>query len=150
VIGVRELELADLPDVTELARIMHGEAPNYRDFPFDELRLQDWFGLFLKEKNWLCILAVDEQHGPIGMLAVAMLPMIFCYEQQIDDVAFFVHPDWRGTTAAIRMIRYLETWAKANGAAQIRIGLTTGTNEAQSIRFLERFGFHRTGSLMSR
>lgn len=149
-IGVRPLEAADIPDVVELARLMHAEAPHYRDYPFEPDRLNDWFNLFLGNPDWLLILAVDEDHGPVGMLAVAALPMIFCYERTVDDVAFFVHPDWRGSSAAVRMIRYLDAWAKGQGAKAIRIGITTGTNNEAGARFLERFGFARTGLLMTR
>ena len=149
-IGVRELELADRDEVVDLARLMHAEAPNYARFPFEEKRLDEWISLFLQNPDWLCILAVDEDHGPIGMLAVASLPLIFSYERSVDDVAFFVHPSWRGTSAAIRMLRYLDAWVKSQGAALVRIGLTTGTNEGQARRFLERFGYQQTGLLMTR
>lgn len=129
---------------------MHGEAPNYRAFPFADDRIWQWAELFLTDPNWLCILAVDEDCGPIGMFAVAAAPMIFSHELTVDDLVFYVHPQWRGTTAAVRMLRYLEAWVAGKGARQIRVGVTTGINLDQTKRFLQRFGFVETGVLLTR
>lgn len=149
-IGVRPLEATDLPAVLELARSMHDEAPHYRDFPFVDERFHQWAELFLSNPDWLCVLAIDENTGPVGMFALGAVPMIFGNEISVDDLVFYVHPAWRGTTAAIRMMRYLEAWAAGKGARQIRIGITTGINLEQTKRFLERFGFVQTGVLMTR
>lgn len=149
-IGTCEYQQEDGPAVLALARLMQQEAPQYRNYPFEVERFDEWASLFLTNDDWLCVLAVDEEAGPIGMLAVGCVPMIFCSERTVDDVVFFVHPDWRGTTAALRMLRHMEPWAKARGATAIRMGVTTGTNPAQTIRFLDRFGYKLTGWLLTK
>jgi GNAT superfamily N-acetyltransferase len=147
-ITVREIEPADLGGALYLGRMMQAEAPAYRDYPFEDQRFSAWFALCLESPDWLGLVAVDEECGVIGFLAMGVMPMIFCSATTADDLAFFVHPEWRGTTAAIRLIRTMEAWAKAKGALQIRMGLTTGTNTNQAQRFLERFAYKLEGRVM--
>lgn len=147
-ITVREVEPADLAGACHLGRMMQAEAPAYRDFPFEDARFSAWFALCLESPDWLGLVAVDESAGIVGFLAMGAMPMIFCSAVTVDDLAFFVHPQWRGTTAAVRLIRAMEAWAKAKGAAQIRMGLTTGTNPDAAQKFLERFSYSLEGRVM--
>jgi GNAT superfamily N-acetyltransferase len=148
VITVREIEPLDLHQTLDLGRLMQAEAPAYRDYPFEDERFSAWFALCLENPDWLGLVAVDDLCGVIGFLAMGCAPMIFCSARTADDLAFFVHPKWRGTTAAVRLIRSMEAWAQAKGVAQIRMGLTTGTNTESARKFLERFGYQLEGLVL--
>lgn len=149
-IGVREIVADDTATVIALARAMQAEAPQYRDFSFEEEKVLEWISLCVTSDDWLGLLAVDEEAGAVGMLAVGCVPMLFSSQRTVDDIVLYVHPAWRGTTAAVRMVRHMEAWAKARGGVAIRIGITTGTNNEAAARFLERFGYERTGLLMTK
>ncbi|MCE2841210.1 MAG: GNAT family N-acetyltransferase [Novosphingobium sp.] len=147
-ITVREIEPGDLPGALYLGQLMQAEAPAYQEYPFEDERFEAWFTLCLDNPDWLGLVAVDDVAGIIGFLAMGSAPMIFCSARTADDLAFFVHPQWRGTTAAVRLIRYMEAWAEAKGTVQIRMGLTTGTNTDPARRFLERFGYQLEGLVL--
>lgn len=145
---VREIEPADLPAALYLGRLMQAEAPAYQEYPFEDERFSAWFTLCLDNPDWLGLVAVDDVAGIIGFLAMGCAPMIFCSARTADDLAFYVHPEWRGSLAAVKLIRTMEAWASAKGAVQIRMGLTTGTNTAPAKRFLERFGYAQEGLVL--
>lgn len=147
-ITVREIEPRDLAGAGYLGRLMQAEAPAYREYPFEDERFAAWFDLCLNNPDWLGLVAVDDVAGIIGFLAMGCAPMIFCSARTADDLAFFVHPEWRGTLAAVKLLRHMEAWASAKGAVQIRMGLTTGTNTDPAKRFLERFGYQLEGLVL--
>ena len=131
-----------------MARAMHSESPTYAPHPFDEDVFLQWVGLCRDNDDWLCLIAWNEL-DPVGFVAIGAVPMLFSHERSVDDLGFFVMPKWRGTTAAIRLYRSMEPWAKSKGAV-IRMGITTGTNQDQAARFFKRFGFEQTGILLTK
>lgn len=149
---LEEFRPEDLDELVELCRAMWHEAPRYRDHPFRPSKIGQWGQLFLTNEDWLCVIARKEVEGklvPVGFVAAGAVEMLFCELKTVDDLGFFVLPEWRGTTAAVRLLRYLEAWGKAKGV-EIRMGVTTGTNQAQVGKFLARFGYEATGELYTK
>lgn len=147
-ITVRELTPERVGDLVELARAMHGESPVYRDYRFERDKLEGWAKLCLESEDWLCLIALDDGE-PIGFIAVGSVDMLFSTERTVDDLGLFVLPRWRGTTAAVRLLRSMEGWASGRGRV-IRLGVTTGTNDAQATKFFQRFGYRQTGVMLSK
>lgn len=146
----RLIQEADFDSVVGLAAEMHAEAPTYRDFAFDPDRVRSLCQLCLDANEWICVVVEDDDGLLIGFTAAGVVPTLFGHELVAEDLAFYVHPSRRGTTAAVRMLRMIETWAKALGAKAIRMGITTGTNPAQTAKFLSRFGYVETGWLYTK
>lgn len=146
----RILERQDVPAIVALARVMHAEAPFYQDLIYDEQKVEALCGLCLDEDAWFCLVAQEEEGSIIGFLAAVATPTLFGPDLTVEDLAFYVLPDWRGTTAAVRMLRMLESWSTAIGAKRIRMGITTGTNPGQTARFLNRFDYVETGWLYTK
>lgn len=147
-IEVASLEPGDEMIVAAMARNMHAESPVYSQWPFDKDSLMGWIDLCRENEDWLCLIAWDNGL-PIGFLAVGAVPMLFNRLKTIDDLALYVVPERRGSTAALRMLRMMEPWAAQRGVA-IRMGVTTGTNQQQAVRFLERLGYRQTGVLLTK
>lgn len=148
-IEVRELAAGEEQAVLHLARMMHQESPVYSPHPFEHDVLLGWIAMCRDNEDWLCLIAWDDGE-PIGFIAVGCVPMLFSTARTVDDLGLFVIPEKRGTTAALRLLRNMEPWAVARGARTIRMGVTTGTNEAQAVKFFERFGYRKTGTLLTK
>lgn len=151
-IVLEEFRPDDLEELVGLCRAMWHEAPRYRDYPFRPSKIAQWGQLFLTSDEWLCVIARKEVEGkqvPIGFLACGAVEMLFCEVKTIDDLGLFVLPEWRGTTAAVRLLRYLDAWGKPRGVA-VNMGVTTGTNPSQVGKLLTRFGYERTGELYTK
>jgi GNAT superfamily N-acetyltransferase len=148
VIEVAPLAEGDELIVAALARAMHSESPIYSQWAFEREVLMDWIKLCRDNEDWLCLIAWDNG-VPIGFLAVGAVPMLFNRARTVDDLALFVVPERRGSTAALRLLRIMEPWARQRAVA-IRMGVTTGTNQRQAIKFLERLGYVQTGVLLTK
>lgn len=146
----RLLEEADISYVVYLAEAMHAESPLYRDLTFDPQKVESLCRLCLNNEEWVCIVATSDDGTPIGFTAAGLVPTLFGPDTMVEDLGFYVHAPWRGTTAAIRMLRMLETWASVMGATMIRMGITTGTNPQQTAKFLSRFAYQETGWLYTK
>lgn len=139
-----------MESVTALARAMHAEAPVYRSYAFDPERVRGLCLNCLNVPEWVCFVAEGDDGSVIGFTAGVLVPTIFGPDTFVEDVGFYVHPAWRGTSAAVRMVRMLEGWAQIMGASALRIGVTTGTNPGPTGRFLSRFGYDLTGWLYTK
>lgn len=147
-VTIRGIRKDDAIVVEWLARQMHAESPTYREHPFDRERLAIWVQLCLTHEDWLCLLAWDDQQ-PIGFIAVGAMEMLFSNDRTVDDLGLFVLPDKRGSTAALRLVRSMEAWAKTR-CTKIRIGITTGVHADRTQAFLERLGYTQTGVMMTK
>lgn len=147
-LAVRELEVGDTPGLIALCRAMQEESPIYQRFSFHPAKVEHWAQLCLSSPDWFCLVAHNAEGEMVGFVAAGCVELLFSEEKTVDDLALYVAPRWRGTTAAVRMVRQLLNWSVAKGARLVRMGVTTGTNPEQAARFLERFGFRQTGLLM--
>ena len=148
-IAIKALQAGEEPELIALARSMQAESPVYQPYPFDADRLMTWVNLCLSDPDWLCLMAWDEEGNAIGFIAVGSVPMMFSSARSVDDLGLYVIPSWRGTTTALRLVRQMEGWASSK-AEVIRLGVTTGTNEDQTVKFLERLGYKQTGILLTK
>jgi GNAT superfamily N-acetyltransferase len=148
-IAIRALQSGEEPDLIALARAMQEESPVYRPYPFSADRLMTWVNLCLTDADWLCLMAWNEDGQAIGFIAVGSIPMMFSTARTVDDLGIYVIPAWRGTTTALRLVRQMEGWASNKGQV-IRLGVTTGTNKDQTVKFLERLGYMPTGILLTK
>ena len=69
-----------------------------------------------------------------------------CELVQASDLAFFVHPDYRGGTAALRLVDGYRAWAHSIGA-EPSIGLNTGVQPERTARLLAALGADQTGTI---
>lgn len=145
---VRSIERADVGPVVDLARKMHEESPHYRDYPFRAEKLVGWCKLCLESPDWICWVAIEGDEY-VGMLAVGAVEMIFSEQKTVDDLAFYVVPEKRGTSIAPRLLSVMRQWAELHGAAEIRMGVTTEIDNDRVSKYLERKGFTQTGTLMT-
>lgn len=146
---IRRLESGDIAQVMEMAKAMHSESPFYNCYPFSEEKVTRLYEVFLNNPDWLCVLA--ELDGRlIGFLAVTIIPTFFGDARFVEDISFYVKPKYRGTSAALRLIRAVEAWAIANDVSAIRVGVTTGTNPGPAGNFFLRLGYEETGRLYTK
>tara|TARA_R110000796_G_scaffold3212_8_gene12302 strand:- start:1903 stop:2298 length:396 start_codon:yes stop_codon:yes gene_type:complete len=128
--------------------MMHGESPVYSPHAFEDDKLLGWVKLCIDSPDWLCLIAWEEGE-PIGFIAVGSVDMIFSNERTIDDLGLFVVPKRRGSRCALLLVKAMEEWAADKGRV-IRLGVTTGTNDAPAKKFLERLGYVQTGVMLTK
>jgi GNAT superfamily N-acetyltransferase len=146
---IRNLEPGDIAGVMQLAKAMHLESPFYNKYPFSEEKVERLYQVFLKDPDWLCVVA-ESEGKVIGFLAVTIVPTFFGDARFVEDISFYVDPKYRGTSAALRLVRAVEAWGVAKNVAAIRVGITTGTNPEPAGNFFLRLGYEETGRLYTK
>jgi GNAT superfamily N-acetyltransferase len=81
----------------------------------------------------------------IGFIAGMKHEHFFSTNQKVSDLGFYVLPEYRGCSAAIKLIRKLEGWTKDNGINDLCIGQTTAINIDKTKQFYERLGYQVVG-----
>jgi GNAT superfamily N-acetyltransferase len=125
---------------------MHEESPDYTDFAFIPAKLMDLADMVLGMDSLHCVVA-ENHHGLTGFFVGGVEPFFFSHDLYAYDIAFYVRPECRGSSAAVRLLNHFMAWGKAKGAKQARFGAATGINPEQAHKFFTHLGFREGGVL---
>lgn len=92
--------------------------------------------------------AFDDQYR--GLILMGISQHYFSTYKWATDFAFFVLPEYRGGTLAVRLLREAEKWAKENGASELTILHNTGIKTDTSERFFNGVGYETKGHIFSK
>jgi GNAT superfamily N-acetyltransferase len=81
----------------------------------------------------------------IGFIAAMVQRYFFSLRERVTDMGFYVLPDCRGTSAAIRLISKLENWTKEMNIDDLYIGQTTAVNIEKTQKFYTHLGYKTVG-----
>lgn len=148
-----EIEIArdsHVPELVTLMRAMHAETGRF-ELPFSEARAQATFAAALAdEKRAYCVLLARTSEGePAGFLFGTITRPWFSEGLIAHDHAFFVLPRWRGSSAALKLLRVFRRWAEKRSAAVLNISQRAGVEMERFDRFMERQGFWAIGKNFS-
>jgi GNAT superfamily N-acetyltransferase len=57
------------------------------------------------------------------------------------DNGLFIAPEYRGGSAAVKLIKNFEAWAKTQGAQNVWLSQSVGQNQEKTLHFFERLGY---------
>ena len=97
-----------------------------------------------KNPNVVIILAIDNDKI-VGFIAAILHEYFFSNRKRVSDLGFYVLPEYRGSRAAIKLVKSLETWAKQTGADDLHLGQTTAVDIDKTRQFYERLGYKTVG-----
>lgn len=140
---VRQATNADVPVGLEFARAMHLESPRFSDITFSRskaealmCRLLDVGGAFVAEQNGVLV----------GMFGGVVVEYMFSEERYASDLAVYVTPPYRGSSAFIRLVAAFEQWAISQNAREIILGVSTDVGTAGTLMMYERLGYFLQGA----
>ena len=81
----------------------------------------------------------------IGFIAGLKHEHFFSNKEKVSDLGFYVLPEHRGCSAAVKLIRKLEGWTKDNQINDLCIGQTTSVEINKTKQFYERLGYKVVG-----
>jgi len=81
----------------------------------------------------------------VGFLAALKQRYFFSPKERVTDMGFYVLPDYRGTTAALRLILAVEDWAKKHGISDVYMGQTTAVDMDRTLKFYNHLGYRTVG-----
>ena len=97
-----------------------------------------------KNPNAVGFIAI-ENDKIIGFISGLFSEYFFSNRKQVSDLGFFVLPEFRGSRAALKLVKSLENWAKEMGADDLHLGQTTAVEMDKTRQFYERLGYKTVG-----
>ncbi len=136
---------SDIDEVMELAAVMYRESVNYRRLAFSPERVREMAGMVIK--SGFAMVAVRDGRI-IGVMGGSLVQPAFSHDLMACDFLLYVLPQYRGGTAAIRLVNAYVQWAHEGGAKLITVGVTAGIDNDAAITFYKAMGFHAMGVQM--
>lgn len=97
-----------------------------------------------KNPNAVGFIAIQDDKI-IGFISGLFSEYFFSNRKQVSDLGFFVLPEFRGSRAALKLVKSLENWAKEMGADDLHLGQTTAVEMDKTRQFYERLGYKTVG-----
>jgi len=145
---VREMRPEDVGVCTVLGMQLHQEG-YFSDLDFDKNKM---FSVWqqIEQDNFCGFVAVDKNGDIAGLFVGLVCEHWFGKDLLASDLTLYVTPFYRGTSAAMRLLKAYEKWAKAKGAKVISLGVSTGITAERTGKFYERMGFNDVGKFYRR
>ena len=140
-IAIRTWTHEDLADVLRLGRLMHEESA-YQRMTWDEPTAKAYIFNCFWDPLTTCFIAEDEDEQVVGLLGVVLTSMYFSTDIVVKDILFYVHPEFRGSSAALRMIKAAEEWGVLYGAAEAQLGVSGEIDTERTVCFFKRLGYN--------
>lgn len=97
-----------------------------------------------KNPNAVGFVAI-ENDKIIGFISAIAHEYFFSNRKTASDLGFFVLPEFRGSRAALKLVKSLENWAKEIGVDDLHLGQTTAVEMDKTKKFYERLGYKTVG-----
>lgn len=107
--------------------------------PFDADGFAARLAEFMAHPNALILLLDDGTEAVGGLGAFCAPHFLFLRPMMATELFWWVEPDYRGGTAALRLLDYYEQWAAAKGCGVVTFSMFAGDEKLR--RLLDRRGF---------
>jgi GNAT superfamily N-acetyltransferase len=135
----------DLPTLIRLAHRMQQES-ELAFLPFDPGKVTfSMMRCITSEMHYAAVAELD--HQIIGFLGGLVVEYPFCRERLAHDLGFYVVPEHRASSAAVRLLRAFRSWAKERGAREVCVAVSLGGEIDRIGAFLERSGLRKMGGV---
>jgi N-acetylglutamate synthase-like GNAT family acetyltransferase len=91
------------------------------------------------------VVFVAEAKEIVGFICGALHEQFFTQQKFASDMALFVEPKHRSSSAAYRLVKAFENWAKEKSASHIWLGQSVGQNIDDTAKFYTRLGYSLAG-----
>jgi GNAT superfamily N-acetyltransferase len=143
--AIRQGTLDDLHDLVVATSHAHKDSP-YRNLD-GELDIADSIefisSLLAGDQSVGCVFIATHDNSLVGLIMCTMMP----YNRSLHDKVvageplWWVHPDHRGGTLGLRLLKQYETWATDSGYHLVQ----TGALDDRTGKLLERLGYTEIG-----
>ena len=148
-VRVRLATLDDVPDIVRLGEDYCYES-NYAGLDYDPRVADITARHYIESAHYTLLLAVTQHHSTIGFIAGHTAPALFTRGVMAQEDIMLVRPESRGRIQTVKKLVWaFSRWAADQGARRITFGNSAGVvDDGAYIRFFERYGFWRSGSMM--
>ena len=138
---IRHARPADVDRLLAMGRSLHAESPRYRRVAWDEERARAITEAMAADPESGLFVAEASGGMLVGMIAGFVVPHWFSRSTFASDLTVYVDPEHRGRVVFLRLVGTFEQWARAQGAIEILLGVSTDIHPEQTVRVYERLGY---------
>ena len=147
---IRRAAEGDIPALVGMGRAMHDESPHYASLAFSEAKVEQLIRWMLSASETQCALVAEESGRIVGMLGGFVSEYFFGHDLVASDYVFYVRPENRGGSSAVRLLRAFEKWAISAGASEIVPGVSTRLSVARTEGLYLALGYEKAGVILSK
>jgi len=141
-LNVRKIWAYDLEQVVNLVREMSDESEIYTRRGFNLERTTNLVSCFcLGFQGFIAYVTENEAGEVVGMIGLFVMDSLTHSVRTAQDVGVFLRPEYRGTSAAIRMIKAAEKEALEYGVDEIHLGISTGVMPEKTVHIYKKLGY---------
>lgn len=139
-------ELKDVDDIMSLGVRMHQES-RFRIYPMHLAKVRASIEKLINNPLAGCVLLARNETGTaVGMLAGYVVDYFFSNALVAQDSYFFVAPEHRGSSAALKLLIAFRRWAENRNASELCINMSVDVDQERFNRFMAHLGFRNCGS----
>jgi hypothetical protein len=153
-VRVEPASLSELQALVTLGQVCHTES-RFATLPYDAARVRERFVRMITQplSTTFFVQAAPVQSQAFkgddrqicGLMIGSIDEYFFCDHRVASSVFLLVHPSYRGSLAAVKMVMAFKAWAKLRHASEVYIGVASGVNMQRTGRFLSRMGLSLSG-----
>lgn len=122
---------------------MHNES-EYSAMEYSPEKCAELGYMAIEDANMM-IISVKDGDTYAGLMIASVRAPEFSHDLIAWDTLIYVHPDYRGTRAAILLLKEYRRWSIARGAKMIFMRTTTGIEPQKTGKLFEKLGFRYVG-----
>ncbi|MNO20209.1 hypothetical protein D3C76_99580 [compost metagenome] len=134
----------DIPRLVELGALLHGTS-SYSNSSFNPQKVATLLGNLIDGQGVVFAAVVNGQ--VVGAFAGGVSEQWFSDDLLAYEYSIFIEPSKRHGVIALKLVLAFQAWAKAKGAKEIHMGITTGISVEGTSRLYRRLGFTYVGPL---
>lgn len=142
---IRNATLEDLTDIAVTGWEMHQES-RFSKFPYDVEKVIELASRLIESERGICLL-YEKDGVLIGGFMGEVVEHYFGRSLAAYDYALFILPQFRGGTAAMRLIKEFVKQAVEKGAQEVVIANSTGVDSEMVEKLYKKLKFTRVGGV---
>ena len=135
---IRAATEADIPQIVKMG-LRFATAEYAISLPADPDRIAMLARNLMGGENSVVLVSESSEGAVVGMIAMMVYDQPMTNELVATEIAWWMEPEQRGSSAGIRLLKAGEQWARARGARKLQMIAPTD----RVGQFYERLGFQR-------
>lgn len=146
---IRFATLEDIPVLLDLGEMMVAES-RFRPYGLNRDKSTQVLTSMIGNPQQSSVLLAERGGGEVvGMLAGYVVDFFFCDALISQDRFFFVKPEARGSSAAVKLLFAFRRWAEARQVRELNINMSVAVDMQRFNKMMMKLGFRCSGSNFS-
>jgi len=138
----------DVPEIEGMCADLHPDIPGLSCYPYSAERMTRLLHAAIDdERNCYCLFVARSASDELaGMLFGNVERQFFSEALVAQNIIFLVKPRFRGTSAALRLLKAFANWARNRQVSALCVSQNSALDTQRFGRFMTRLGFVFVGS----